>query len=450
MIKNYKKQQNLKSSQTVNRIIKESSGDLNHQSDDDLFLQFCVKINYIFQNNELSMIANEFIEFDNYIIQFPVNYFRNISLISQNNIPIIFFDCLQTNKPYVIMHSCISLLNDILFCCQDSSQLFCNEDFLHQLVENIMSSKNNIRNECIKALSNILLESDNELHEYILSLLPLEKFILIMKSNEKDKNLIENSLNYFNAITSFPITLQIDHDILFLANEYFSIFPIRCLKIYKNLVENYNIYDGFNYQRMNDILSVEAEIDNNLIIECCDFIHVLLNHNPDIKAAFDVEKIAFFALIPIDSEYYNETLKYNALLVLHDIGIYSRYIQTLMIQFNDLSNDCKIASGYIIFDFAQAVNSHTASLLVTDESNIFSVARNLLNLYINFKNLMINIFKSMQHFFEVTQFSQSTIEMFSDEFPGDTIWHFIETDDDEVRQVAMAFQQACLTDEEET
>lgn len=445
----YKTEINTESSQTSNRIIEDAvqDNDEDRQNAYLRFSQFCIQINTEYQGGDSIKIANEFNEFDKFIIPFPMNFFENISSISENNIPSIFFDCLHMDKPYAVIHSCISLLNELLFHCHNVSQLFSSEQFINLLVENIKSSRNILRNENIAALSNILSEADEKTHEYIYSIFPSNILISIMNSNENDAILIENSLNFIYGITKFQIPDDIHQSILDIVNQHFTEFPILSLKIYEMLVEINKVYDGFNYQSINDIFSIESQINNDLLNECCIFIHHLLKYNSSVKNRFDVEKIAFFALIPIDSNIYNNKLKCNALIVLHDIGLFSRYIKTLMIQYNNLTNKCKEAAGYIIFDFAQTVNSQNVNLLITNESNIFSIAKDLLGF--NNKKLMIMIFKSMQHFFEITQFSQHTIDMFTNEFPGDTIWQFIETNDEEVNQIAMNFKNACLSDDDD-
>ncbi|KAK8898870.1 hypothetical protein M9Y10_001162 [Tritrichomonas musculus] len=410
------------------------------------FNQYCVEINKDFRNNDLKSLIDKFNEFDEFIKKFPLNFFENNLAISQNNIPDIIFYFLHPSKNYIFLYSCITLLNDILFSCQNAFILFCQDKFIELLVSNISSSTNDIlRNLHIKALSNILSESNEDFHNKFLKLFPNELIIKLMNSNKNDDNFIRVFLMFICGITLFQTPQETSQLILFIANEQICKFPFKCLQIYKNLIIVHKIYDGFNYRNINNIFSINYE-DNDLIIECCIFIHLLLKHNADVKNQFEHQKIASFALCPADSNNYNDKLKYCALLALYDIGNFVNYVNSLVVQFESLSHECKNVAGLIIFDFAKTVTSESCNLLISSQENIFSIAKNLLSTY-NHK-LMIDIFISMQLFFEITRFSQRTIDMFLTEFPGDTIWQFVETNDDEVNKAGMNFINSCLSDEE--
>lgn len=434
------------SSQTSNRFI-EGSSDFDiedRQHNYFLFKNFCAKINEEYKLKDLSTIANAFDEFSKFIDSFPMNYFENISTISENNIPLIFFDCLHIDKPFAILYSCISLLIDLLFHCVGAFQLFCTEEFVSLLIKNVKSNSGTIRNEHITALSNILFESDQQMHENILNLISIDYIINMINSNEQDEKFIENSFNFINNAIRFSVPPETSQSILFISNKFFSKFPKLVLEIYVKLVKIQKVYDGFDYQSINiNILRIDSKIDNDLINECLIFIHFLIKNNSNLRKSFDVEKIAFFALCPVDSEQYDNQLKYNALLVLYDIGVSAKYIKNLITQFNDLTNKCKKAAGNIIFDFAKNVNLQNTDLLVADDSNIFSIARDLLSSYTNIKQA-INIFLAMQHFLEVTEFSENTLDLISNEFPGDTIWHFVNTKNEEIHQVGMNFINSYL------
>ena len=144
----YKTEISSEPSQTSNRIIEDAVqiNDENSQNAYLRFSQFCIQINTEYQGGDYIKIANEFNEFGKFIIPFPMNFFENISPILKNNIPSILFDCLHMDKPYAVIHSCISLLNELLFHCHNLSQFFSNEQFLNLLVENIKSSRNILRN----------------------------------------------------------------------------------------------------------------------------------------------------------------------------------------------------------------------------------------------------------------------------------------------------------------